>query len=114
MESRRIVECLAGYGIPQLKIAHVVKVSLPTLHKAYRDELDRGAAQIEAALVANLMRLAQGDDGTALKAIMFALQARFGWSIFAPAREPVLRKKAAADLEALSAHEDNEWSDLLH
>ena len=41
-----------------------------------------------------MFRLAQGSGGTALKAIMFSLRCRFGWSEYAPAP---LRKKAALE-----------------
>ena len=83
-QSREIVELLSGYGIPQDRIAPVLKISVPTLHRCYRDELDRGAAMVETQLVGNLLRLATGKDGTALKAIMFSLRCRFGWSEYAP------------------------------
>ncbi|MGA7451916.1 MAG: hypothetical protein WBW73_11795, partial [Rhodoplanes sp.] len=53
-----------------------------TLRKHYATELQRGAATVEAKLVGNLLKLASGSDGTALKAIMFALQCRFGWSLY--------------------------------
>ena len=52
------------------------------LRKHYTTELQRGAATVEAKLVGNLLKLASGSDGTALKAIMFALQCRFGWSLY--------------------------------
>jgi hypothetical protein len=55
-----------------------------TLRKHYATELQRGAATVEAKLVGNLLKLAGGSDGTALKAIMFALTCRFGWSLYAP------------------------------
>lgn len=116
-QSREIVEALAGYGIPQEKIASVLRISKPTLHEAYRAELDRGTAVVEANLVGNLLRLAKGKDGTALKAIIFSLQARFGWSLYAPPpaveSEP-LGKKEAAQREAQTAHEDSSWGNLLN
>jgi hypothetical protein len=40
---------------------------------------------VEAKLIGNLFRIACGNDGTALKAIMFSLHCRFGWSEYAPA-----------------------------
>ena len=84
--SRQMVEVLSGFGIPQDKIADVIGVDGKTLRKHYATELQRGAATVEAKLVGNLLKLASGSDGTALKAIMFALQCRFGWSLYAPVR----------------------------
>ena len=114
-EQREMVEVLAGYGIPQLKIKDVVGVQIATLHKHYRAELDRGAAVVEAKLVGNLMRIASGSDGTALKAIMFSLNSRFGWSQYAvrPAHER-LGKKDQAELDAETAHEGNPWEKILN
>ena len=65
---------LSGFAIPQDKIADVIGVDGKTLRKHYATELQRGAATVEAKLVGNLLKLASGSDGTALKAIMFALQ----------------------------------------
>ncbi|WEX87178.1 hypothetical protein PZN02_003545 [Sinorhizobium garamanticum] len=84
--SRRFVQAMAGAGMPQSEIAVVIAVTVPTLRKHYRDELRRGAAIVEARLASRLMRIASGRDGTALKAIIFALQCRFGWSRYAPPR----------------------------
>lgn len=116
-KDRKMVEVLSGFGIPAEKIAHVVGVSLPTLHKHFPFELERGAATVEAKLAGNLLRLSNGSDGTALKATIFALQTRFGWSAYAPPpmekSEPI-GKKAAAQIEAQTAHETTSWGDLLN
>jgi hypothetical protein len=80
--SRQMVEVLSGFGIPQDKIADVIGVDGKTLRKHYAREVQRGAATVEAKLVGNLLKLAGGSDGTALKAITFALQCRFGWSLY--------------------------------
>ncbi len=77
---------MAGAGVPQAEIAVVLAVTVPTLRKYYRAELNRGAAKVEAKLVTNLLTIANGKGGTALKAIIFALQCRFGWSRYAPVR----------------------------
>ncbi|MER9567111.1 hypothetical protein [Mesorhizobium sp. M0571] len=82
--SRRFVEALAGIAVSQAEIATALAITLPTLRKHYRRELDRGAATVEARLVGHLWRIAGGNDGTALRAVMFALRCRFGWSEFAP------------------------------
>jgi len=114
--SRQMVEVLSGFGIPQDKIADVIGVDGKTLRKYYATELQRGAATVEAKLVGNLLKLASGSDGTALKAIMFALQCRFGWSLYAPPPpEPKrpLGKKEQLRMEAETAHAGNSWGELL-
>ena len=112
---RQMVELLSGFGIPQDKIADVIGVDGKTLRKHYATELQRGAATVEAKLVGNLLKLASGSDGTALKAITFALQCRFGWSLYAsPPPEPKpLGKKEQLQMEAETAHAGNSWGELL-
>src|SRR5215217_7351542 len=77
-ESRRMVEAMSAFGIRQAEMARVIGISCPTLRRAYRDELHVGAAKVEAKLVGNLLRLAGGSDGTALRAIMFSLRLERG------------------------------------
>jgi hypothetical protein len=62
---------------------HVIGISLPTLHAHYRAEIDRCAAKVQAELIESLMKLTRGTGPTALKAIQFCLQCRFGWSRYA-------------------------------
>ena len=70
--------------------------------------------RVEAKLVGNLLKLASGSDGTALKAITFALQCRFGWSLYAPPPpERPLGKKEQLQMEAETAHAGNSWGELL-
>nr|WP_049734123.1 hypothetical protein [Rhizobium ecuadorense] len=83
---RRLVQVLAGQAVPQPEICRILAVSPKTLRKRYRRELDVGAAKLESALIAHLLRLTAGNDDVALRAIRFALQARFGWSPYAPPR----------------------------
>ncbi|TAW62910.1 hypothetical protein ELI11_04410 [Rhizobium ruizarguesonis] len=72
--------------MPQAETCRILDVSAKTLRKRYRRELDIGAATLEAALIAHLLRLASGSDDVALRAIIFLLRCRFGWSQFVPAR----------------------------
>lgn len=81
---RMVVELLAGAAVPQSEICGVLKIDPKTLRRHYRCELDRGAARVQAKLVMNLCRLARGENAVALKAIMFSLRCRFGWSPYAP------------------------------
>lgn len=113
-KDRRIAEAMAGWGIPQERIAKVVGIDAKTVRKHFAEELEVGAAKLEAQLAQNLLRIAQGQDRQALIATIFALKSRFGWvEAVPPAREPPLGKKAAAQLRAQSAGEGSSWGDLL-
>ncbi|MGR9399308.1 RNA polymerase subunit sigma-70 [Rhizobium leguminosarum] len=81
---RRLVQVLAGQAVPQSEICRILAVSPKTLRRHFRRELDIGAAKLEAALIGHLLRLAAGDDDVALRAIIFLLRSRFGWSRYAP------------------------------
>ena len=115
-KDQQMVEVLAGFAIPTAKICDVIGIDQKTLFKHYERELQVGAAKVEATLVGNLLTLAKGKDGTALKAIMFALNCRFGWSAYVPRpeMEKPLGKKELADLEAQSAHQESDWSRLVN
>jgi len=119
-QTRDMVEALAGFGVSSENIALVLGISDVTLRKRYRKQLDVGFARVEARLISNLLRLSSGTDGTALKATMFALQARFGWSIYASTpvkageKEPKIGKKEQANIDAATGHEDTSWGEVLN
>ena len=114
-KDRRIAEAMAGWAIPQERIARIIGIDPKTLRKHFGEELAFGSAKLEGQLAQNLLRIAKGPDRQALIATIFALKARFGWvEASAPAREPELGKKAAAQLAAETAGEDTGWGDLLH
>ena len=46
--TRRQVEAMAAYGVPETDIARVVAIDPKTLRKHYRDELDTGATKATA------------------------------------------------------------------
>ena len=79
---RRLVQVLAAHGIPQREIGRALEIDPKTLRLHYRRELGIGSAKLEAALIGHLLRLANGGDDVALRAIRFVLRARFGWSEF--------------------------------
>ena len=70
---------IAGWAIPQERIARVIGFDPKTLRKHFGDELSVGSAKLEAQLAQNLLRIAQGHDRQALIATIFALKTRFGW-----------------------------------
>ena len=65
---RRAVETLAAHGIPTGQIAAALQIGVATVYRHYRAEIERGAAKVEAALIANLVRMSKGNDGIAAKA----------------------------------------------
>ncbi|AEH78360.1 hypothetical protein SM11_chr1083 [Sinorhizobium meliloti SM11] len=117
-KDRKMVEVLSGFAVPTKDIAEVVGITQATLFKHYRDQLRRGGALVQAKLVANLLRIASGSDGTALKAITFALQCRFGWSQYVPRpdgeRDRPPGKKEIQQREAETAHTESDWGRLLN
>lgn len=115
-ETRNIVTLMFGVGIPEELISSALKISIPTLIKHYKKELKCAKARMQAQCVANLSRLAQGNDGTAFRANEFLLNCRFGWSRYAPpavTREPELGKKEKMERAAQTGHEETGWGDLL-
>lgn len=74
-QSRERVAIMAGSGMHQDKIARCVGISLPTLHKYYREELDRGADVLEGGVRGNLGAKALAGDNACM---FFLLKTRFG------------------------------------
>jgi hypothetical protein len=66
-KDRQIVELLSGVGVPQKEICGLIGISLPTLHRCYRRELDQGAAKVQLRMIHHLFRLAEGKGGEAVK-----------------------------------------------
>lgn len=81
---RRIVELAASYAVPTINIVELLGISQKTLFKHYRRELDVGAARLEAALALRLYAIAGGKGAIALRAAIFLLRSRFGWSRYLP------------------------------
>jgi len=113
-QDRKVVEILAGLSVQPDKIADVVNISRNTMYKHYSEELRRGLGLVESQLISNMFKLASGTDGTALKANMFLLNCRFGWTQYAPPmKEQPLGKKELANHEAQTAHQGTEWGELV-
>jgi hypothetical protein len=77
--TRRQVEALAGYGVPEAEIAGVVGIDAKTLRKHYRPELDHGHTKANARVAENLYRKATGEGREAVTAAIFWLKTRAGW-----------------------------------
>ena len=76
-EGRRQVEDMSGYGVRQEVICKVMRVSLPTLHKYYRDELDAGDGRAQAAIGEALYDKAVVGRDTA--SLIFLAKVRLGF-----------------------------------
>jgi hypothetical protein len=77
--TRRQVEALAGFGIPESEIAGAIGIDPKTLRKHYRSELDHGHTKANARVAENLYRKATGEGREAVTAAIFWLKTRAGW-----------------------------------
>ncbi len=84
--SRAEVCALTSYGITQERIAGYLGVTVPTLYKYYRAELDNSAMLANAKVARKLHSLAV-DDGN-VSAAIFWLKVRDGWREKAPEADP--------------------------
>ena len=77
--TRRQVEALAGYGVPEIDIAGVIGIDPKTLRKHYREELKYGHVKANAKVAENLFRKATGDGRESVIAAIFWMKTRAGW-----------------------------------
>jgi len=73
---RERVKAYAAFGLQQENIAKLLKISLPTLHKYYREELDVGLDEANAAVAQSLFQAARGGS---VAAMCFWLKTRAGY-----------------------------------
>jgi len=115
-ETRNLVESLSGFGIPQDEIARLLGIDPKTLRFHYADQIELGTIKATAKVAQNLFTMACKPTREGLSAAIFWLKVRAGWSEYAPKRpaeEPV-GKKEAAERDALTAGDDNEWGRLVN
>lgn len=74
--TRKIVEEMSAYGIPQLSIAKSIGVSINTLSKYYGDELENAAARAVHQVANMLFQKCMEGDTTS---IIFFLKTRGKW-----------------------------------
>lgn len=79
-KSREMVRDLVVLGVNQDKIASYLKISIDTLSKYYRYELDHGLHEALAPVAKTAIQLAQQGN---LKMIDLVLKYRAGWAKFA-------------------------------
>jgi hypothetical protein len=77
--SRRNVEALAGYGVPEADIAGVIGIDPKTLRKHYPQELRYGHVKANAKVAENLFRKATGDGRESVVAAIFWMKTRAKW-----------------------------------
>jgi hypothetical protein len=77
--SRRQVEALAGYGLPETGIADMIGIDPKTLRKHYRHELRIGHTKANSAVAQSLFRKATGEGPQSVTAAIFWAKTRMGW-----------------------------------
>jgi hypothetical protein len=108
--TRKYVEALASYGIPEEDIARVVGVARVTLRAHYRDELLTGQTRTNAKVAGFLFKAAEKGN---VAAMTFWLKCRANWhEPRAPADEE-LGKKAAAVVAAQRPDNSSEFGKVL-
>ena len=86
--TRRQVEAMAGFGVPE---TGVVGIDPKTLRRHYRDELKHGHVKANARVAESLYRKATSDGAQSATAATFWLKTRAGW------KETVVNELAARD-----------------
>ena len=77
--TRRQVEAMAAYGVPEADIARVLGIDPKTLRKHYRDELDTGSIKANSRIAESLYKKAMGDGAQSVTACIFWLKTRAQW-----------------------------------
>ena len=77
--TRRQVETMAAYGVPEIDIATVVDIDPKTLRKHYRQELNTGAIKANSKVAESLYKKALGDGAQSVAAAIFWLKTRAHW-----------------------------------
>jgi hypothetical protein len=76
-KDQRIVEAMAGCGIPQDSIARTLRIDAKTLRKHFREELDTSADKANAQVGATLFKLAT--SGRCPAATIFWMKSKLRW-----------------------------------
>jgi hypothetical protein len=70
---------MSGFGVPQYAIAEMIGISIPTLEKHYRSELDSGAGKANMKVAQSLFQMATNIEKPNVVAAIFWLKSRAGW-----------------------------------
>ncbi len=84
-ESRKMVSMLTAIGITQSEICGILNITLPTLHKYFRAELDTGLPSANARVAQSLFNMAT--KGGNVAAAIFWMKTRGRWSEARPAAD---------------------------
>jgi hypothetical protein len=79
-EQRALVESASAFGVIHADIAAKLKISLPTLYKHFREELDEGKFKVDmlaGKTIAEMMKVR--DDRVRLDAAKYYSARRMGW-----------------------------------
>ena len=76
-EQRKMVEAMAGYGVPELGIAQSLGIDPKTLRRHFRRELDQGATKANTQVAQSAFKMAS--SGRSPSMTMFWLKCRAGW-----------------------------------
>jgi hypothetical protein len=90
---------LAGYGVPEMALARVVRIDAKTLCGHNREELDTGQIKATAKVAENRFRKATGDGAQSVTAAIFWQKTRGG------ATRPGARSRDLRDLSQLADEE---------
>jgi len=99
-EQRTIVTLGKGAGLTHAQIASLIRspkpISVDTLERYFRDELDNGEARVTAMVAGNLFKIATSPTHkNAVLAAIFWLKTRAGWKPDASASVTVEARSAA-------------------
>ncbi len=108
-ELRTEVEQMVGFRFPQAAIARALNISVPTLCKHFRNELDCGRKKADFAVAGAIWAKAVSGH---MPAAMFWARVHMGWQEQKPKTQPV-GKKEKADIDAKVAHKGTTWEALL-
>jgi len=111
-QDRRTVETMSSHGIPHMDIARVIGLSLPTMYKWYKQELDTGATKANSMVAQSLYQKALGNGNGAVAACIFWLKVRAGWIEPRP-EEAQPGKKELQQRTAATAGVGTEWANDL-
>ena len=89
--SRRQVEAMAAYGVPETDLARVLGIDPKTLRKHYRDELDTGHVKATARVAEFLFHKATTEGAQCVTAAIFWMKTRGGWRETPQAHEVAVR-----------------------
>ena len=78
-EERRAVRVMVGAGLGQEDIARLLNISVDSLARHFRADLDAGNAAVLREVAGELFRKAMSDHPGAVTAAIFWLKARGGW-----------------------------------